>query len=304
MSLTDESPMDFDALETTPEHIDEGPECPLGAVPWHQRPAPDQQYCSDDLNATSTSTGMASSPDRMNKRSMWSPSMLLPSMPSPPDTSCPSLVDVASAGVSEPTDDPWSLVEQFDTFGAAQQDIVASFDFPDESHLQVLELRLLRACMDIAKSLCIDQIIWSLEATSPFPDATSALWTFDHLPACIRPTRTQKTVPHHPIFDMLPWPSVRDKLILVFSQPLELRPIQCASPTALIDLAYDIEDSAEGVRVWGEDPYVAKNWEIGEKVFQNWWWAFDTTVIQQSNVLRKRRGAPVLGQGLVIGEVI
>lgn len=33
-----------------------------------------------------------------------------------------------------------------------------------------------------------------------------------------------------------------------------------------MDFVYDIEDSAEGVRIWGDDPCEWRNWELGEKV--------------------------------------
>ena len=68
-----------------------------------------------------------------------------------------------------------------------------------------------------------------------------------------------------------------------------------------MDFVYDVEDSAEGVRIWGDDPYDWQNWEVGEKVFEKWWWAFDSEIIKNSNELRIGRGAPALGQ--VLGEV-
>ncbi|RMZ82117.1 hypothetical protein DV737_g2216, partial [Chaetothyriales sp. CBS 132003] len=123
---------------------------------------------------------------------------------------------------------------------------------------------------------------------------------FDHLPDNLRPTRAQLTHPHHPLLDLLPWPSVREKLVLIFSLPAEKRPPCAASPTALLELVYDIEDSAEGVRIWGDDPCSDKSWEVGEKVFVNWWWALDRDVIRRSNEMRRARGAKLLGQGSVL----
>jgi len=87
------------------------------------------------------------------------------------------------------------------------------------------------------------------------------------------------------------------------SQPPELRPPSAASPMALVDLVYDIEDSAEGVRISGSDPYSDRNWEVGEKVFKSWWWCFDKDIIRRSNELRASRGAPMLGTGSILGEV-
>ena len=71
---------------------------------------------------------------------------------------------------------------------------------------------------------------------------------------------------------------------------------------ALIDFVYDLEDSAEGTRISGADPCSESNWELGEKVFKSWWWVFDRDIVRQSNELRARRGAPMLG-GSILGEV-
>ena len=184
--------------------------------------------------------------------------------------------------------------------------------FADEANLEVLELSLLRAAVSIAKRLNIEDLIWDLTSASPFTTAMSSRFTvpstafsqYGHLPPNLQPTVTQLSQPHHPIFDLLPWPTVRDKLILVFTQPPEVRPKAAKSPTALLEFVYDLEDSAEGVRIWGDDPHSDKGWEVGEKLFSNWWWAFDGDVIRQSNEMRKRRGARLLGmQGSVLGEV-
>jgi hypothetical protein len=175
------------------------------------------------------------------------------------------------------------------------------FTFQDSYNLRVLELDLLRGCMAIAKCLDISASIWSLHETSPFTDPANAHLTYDHLPLNLRPTNIQRTLPHHPVLDLLPWPTARNKMIHVFSQTPDLRPPGTRCSTALIDFVYDIEDSAEGVRIWGDDPCDWQNWEVGEKVFGKWWWAFDSEIIKNSNEWRINRGAPVLGH--VLGEV-
>jgi Domain of unknown function (DUF3425) len=175
------------------------------------------------------------------------------------------------------------------------------FTFEDSYNLRVLELDLLRGCVTIAKRLNISDTIWSLHEISPFSEPANAHLTYDHLPLNLRPTLAQRTLPHHPVLDLLPWPTARNKLIHVFSQSPDLRPPCSRCPTALMDFVYDIEDSAEGVRIWGDDPCDWQNWEVGEKVFGKWWWAFDGEIIKNSNEWRINRGAPVLGQ--VLGEI-
>jgi Domain of unknown function (DUF3425) len=177
------------------------------------------------------------------------------------------------------------------------------FDFPDEANLRMLELDLLRAGVAIARRMHIDDILWNMDATSPYTDPAMHHMDWSHLPINLWPTKTQLTIPHHPFIDLLPWPTVRNKLLTVFSQPVEMRPPSAKSPTAMLDVIYDIEDSAEGVRVWGDDPCSNLNWEVGQKVFERWWWAFDREIISRSNELRKRRGAPLLGAGFVVGEL-
>jgi hypothetical protein len=179
--------------------------------------------------------------------------------------------------------------------------------FPDESHLDMPELALLRGCMTIAHRLDVADVIWSLSSVSPFcpatPTTTTTTMEFAHLPPNLRPTPAQLSIPHHPVIDLLPWPSVRDRLIHVLNQPPQFRPAGGAkSPMALIEFVYDIEDPSEGVRISGEDPLDGRNWEVGEKVFGGWWWCFDREVVSRTNELRRRRGAPMLGVGMMGGS--
>ncbi|KAJ4270396.1 hypothetical protein NW762_002077 [Fusarium torreyae] len=164
--------------------------------------------------------------------------------------------------------------------------------FPDSFHLPVLELTLLKAVTRIADRLNCRQTIWELDGSSPF--ITGAATPADQLPATWRPTRSQISIPHHPMFDLLPWPGVRDRVIFILSLPDELRPPQARGGLAIVNFAYDIEDSAEGIRIYGEDPYDAKNWELGQVAFERWWFLFDSTIIETSNRWRRMRGAPQL----------
>lgn len=70
-----------------------------------------------------------------------------------------------------------------------------------------------------------------------------------------------------------------------------MRPVGARDPDAVLKLFWDLDDEAEGARVSGENAHDERNWEVGQKLFENWWWAFDREVWANSNVLRKRRGA-------------
>ncbi len=115
---------------------------------------------------------------------------------------------------------------------------------------------------------------------------------------------------------------MREKAIRIFNLPESARPAVAAGPLALVDFAYDMEDGAEGIRIWGPNPCDADGWEIGQVVFERWWFIFDREIVEQSNRLRALRGAPRLtmksksstsstssgssdmgGPGVVVGEV-
>ena len=193
----------------------------------------------------------------------------------------------------------------FQSLALSPQTYPHSPSIPYTSHLAILELDILRAATTIASCLSVSHLVFDLTATSPFAAPSSCPPPLPaSLPLNLQPTLLQTTTPHHPIIDVLPWPSVRNRLIAVFSLPPQHRPPIASSPTALLEFVYDIEDGAEGVRIHGSDPLDDKNWEVGEQVLKNWWWAFDRQVLGRSNVLRRRRGAGTLsGGGSVMGEV-
>ncbi|EER29159.1 hypothetical protein CPC735_068410 [Coccidioides posadasii C735 delta SOWgp] len=189
-----------------------------------------------------------------------------------------------------------------DLSSSLQSHQTSTFTFPDDRTIDVPTLTLLKAVLTIATRLDITQSLWDISGISPFftgPGNDDSSSSLAHLPVNFRPTPTQRLIPHHPMLDLLPWPTVRDKLIQVFSLPPHLRPAPAADPMGLVTLVYDIEDPTEGIRVSGSDPFLADKWEIGQIVFQRWWWAFEGSIVETSNRLRKQRGQ----QGLVLGTV-
>lgn len=193
------------------------------------------------------------------------------------------------------------------------------FTFPDDHILEVPSLTLLNAAMRVAAQLKVSDIIWDIAAISPFyqpsssgssdtslsppalesglstsrpsPTNSSSQVDLTELPLHLQPTRTQRSIAHHPLLDLLPWPSARDKLIQVFHLPVHMRPGNAQDPMGLVRFVYDMEDdSGEGVTITGQNPFEPGTWEIGQLVFERWWWAFDTGVIEGSNRSRKNRG--------------
>ncbi|KAF3396383.1 hypothetical protein F1880_006757 [Penicillium rolfsii] len=213
---------------------------------------------------------------------------------------------------------PLNIEGTYDLSAELQADDTSFFTFPDDRILEVPSLTLLNAAVKVAQRLNIHGLIWDFTAMSPFYDsnssnnsissppslqsglstsATSPSSSVDlnELPSHLVPTRTQRLIPHHPIIDLLPWPSTRDKLIQVFHLPVSLRPETARDPMGLLRLVYDMEDEGgEGVRISGDNPFEPSVWEIGQVVFKRWWWAFEMSVVEKSNRSRSNRGERVL----------
>ncbi|KAL4988554.1 hypothetical protein BDW68DRAFT_91358 [Aspergillus falconensis] len=187
----------------------------------------------------------------------------------------------------------------------------SAFTFPDDHILEIPSLRLLNAAVKIGLRLNVAHLLWDVHAASPFylgahsPSFSSSSSDLNldldidlSLPIHLHPTRTQLLLPHHPLLDILPWPSTRDKLIQIFNLPAPLRPQSAQDPLGLLRLVYDMEDeSGEGVRVTGADVFDPGSWEIGQVVFRRWWWAFEAGLVQRWNCVRRARGEGALATG-------
>jgi hypothetical protein len=78
----------------------------------------------------------------------------------------------------------------------------------------------------------------------------------------LQPTSLQLSMPHPRWIDAVPWPSMRDRLILF---------------QGLIDpeeLGQDL-DREGSFLVWGEDPTDEQSWEIGEDFAAKYWFLID-----------------------------
>jgi hypothetical protein len=112
------------------------------------------------------------------------------------------------------------------------------------------------------------------------------------------------TIPHHPFLDALPWPSVREKLICIFSLPSMCRPAiaqddddEEGTSKPIMRLVTDLDDHRDGVRIhgnlvgWGSSNELAEEaWEVGEVFYKNWWWCLDRKIIGITNRRRRERG--------------
>lgn len=82
-----------------------------------------------------------------------------------------------------------------------------------------------------------------------------------NLPPTFIPTLQQQIVPHKPYVDMLPWPSMRDRIL--------------NSLQAINDQEFILDMVFGDVKVWGSTPWDAMGWEIGPEFAKKWWFLID-----------------------------
>lgn len=116
---------------------------------------------------------------------------------------------------------------------------------PDGAVLSVPILSTLRAFASIAIAFDVVQFLWDPAHLHVLPQ--SATQAVAALPKNLHPVPAQLLIPHHPVLDLLPWPSVREKLICMLSLPSSLRP----------PIAREVETDLNGDLVTSSEAYNA-----------------------------------------------
>ncbi|KAF8165155.1 hypothetical protein B0H34DRAFT_793579 [Crassisporium funariophilum] len=107
------------------------------------------------------------------------------------------------------------------------------------------------------------------------------------LPASLRPTPAQRTIPHESVLDRVLHPELRDRMIL-FRERYEL--VDC------------LMDMRQAVTIHGDDVLAHSNWEIGEKFLRKYGFLIDNAVLKITNRWRRERGEPELQLPEIAGE--
>lgn len=99
------------------------------------------------------------------------------------------------------------------------------------------------------------------------------------LPLALMPTELQKSTPHPPFVDVIPFPGVRDRLL---------------RSLAVIDLEKLSIDLAGGgaFRVWGSVPWDGTSWEVSDQFANKWWFLVDEELLRATNFWRRQRLEP------------
>lgn len=199
----------------------------------------------------------------------------------------------------------------------------------DGALLRIPILDALSAFSKVALAFDVMPHVWNPSYLHVVPPPTAAVAA---LPKNLQPVLAQLTIPHHPMLDLLPWPTVRERLICMLSMPSAIRPPvaqeedgdeDCCqssaanSPSqsdaslrggvkqskAIMRLSLDLEgvQGGEGLRIhgntstWSEGNELTEDaWEIGDEFYRKWWWCLDQNIVEISNRRRRERGLPRL----------
>lgn len=105
------------------------------------------------------------------------------------------------------------------------------------------------------------------------------------LPPSLRPTSRQLLQPHRPYIDMMPWASLRDRIL--------------ANISVINEMEFINDMLSENLKVWGTMPWDPMSWEFDGEMLRKWWFLMDEDIIRTTNFWRAQTGE----QGLILGEI-
>ncbi|KAL4878187.1 hypothetical protein BJY04DRAFT_221335 [Aspergillus karnatakaensis] len=120
--------------------------------------------------------------------------------------------------------------------------------------------------------------------------------TDEQLPLHIRPTALQRSVTHHPWLDILPFPGVRDRILLgLQARVLDEDQICVEFSCDLLSLE---KDDTSSLLIWGA-PWDARAWEFSAKLLERWAGLLSACpeIIQSTNYWRGQRGERMIEYG-------
>ncbi|KAH7120414.1 hypothetical protein B0J13DRAFT_513064 [Dactylonectria estremocensis] len=166
---------------------------------------------------------------------------------------------------------------------------------PRPAHLQVLiRLNVLTAlarnavCMGfLPEGLCRDDFISPYSTYDPRFSQNSKQ-VMDSPPA-LQPTSLQRTAVHHPWIDLLPFPQLRDNVLLSMESGFVIDDDLCQD-LLLVDDARDL-NSKPSLMVWGM-PWDSRAWEVNPAFLRKWGFLLlgCKEIMEGTNYWREKRG--------------
>ncbi|KAI9843355.1 MAG: hypothetical protein M1837_006481 [Sclerophora amabilis] len=110
----------------------------------------------------------------------------------------------------------------------------------------------------------------------------------ESLPTALKPTKTQMETPHHYLIDLIPSPSLRDRLINIGPEVAK-----GFVNEVMGGMITDTADFGQLV-IWGEDMLNEASWEFSQDTLQRWGWLLGRGWVVRANFWRRQREAPPL----------
>ncbi|KAL2070527.1 hypothetical protein VTL71DRAFT_13553 [Oculimacula yallundae] len=155
---------------------------------------------------------------------------------------------------------------QFNTYGSLSLDPIR-----DNGFMILQQLDVWDALLNIASKL---------ELACQQDSGFNVLAPVTSLPASLVPTLQQRFVPHKPYVDMLPWPSMRDRIL--------------NSPSSINEAEFICDMTSSEMKVWGSLAWDPIGWEISAEFAKKWWFLIDDGILQNANFWRSQRGEEAL----------
>lgn len=113
------------------------------------------------------------------------------------------------------------------------------------------------------------------------------------LPVSLLPSMLQKTIPHHPWVDILPFPQMRDNILLLKSrEDIGTNTLEFDQDELCLSMIGMCPQQPEGGLVlWGE-PWDPSSWELTAEFVHHWGWLLKDCqdLMRSTNYWRKKRG--------------
>ncbi|KIW73197.1 hypothetical protein PV04_01333 [Phialophora macrospora] len=156
---------------------------------------------------------------------------------------------------------------------AQDPDHADMYKLPADHLISLVYYNVYRALISNVHLLGLDpNLMYSDDYPSPFlPLSPSASSKIRQLPPTLEPTELQKTIAHHPMWDVFPDPEVRDNILRYGEDNIDdlqlcLDMVGDGNYTDMGDL--DTQQT-NGVIVWGE-PWDSQGWEMTASFARKW----------------------------------
>ncbi|KAK0762741.1 hypothetical protein N5P37_005559 [Trichoderma harzianum] len=148
-----------------------------------------------------------------------------------------------------------------------------SLPYPETPPLNLNQEFLFLTSTNIIAAYIANATLLQISCTTTHPRTFHI--TTSSAPASLEPTLLQKTIPHPPVIDIIPFPGVRNRLIRSLD---------------VIDLGKLSQDLVDGAfRVWGHAAWDGMGWEVTEAFARRWWFLMDEQLISVTNFWRRQR---------------